>query len=133
MEREVSDIDFGVLGEMLTPEMLWRRLAHDAFEDPAVALVLAGLAPESPEGAQAEKSASEARLVAVGAAMPALTKVATWLAEMSTKFQTSESPEVMSPEFIASMQEMFFSVIQSALISTFAVFNDLDLIKVTVP
>lgn len=118
---------------MITSEMLRRRIIFDCMADPQKAFALAGMIGISDDVAEREEEESQRRLVGVQALMPILTTIAAWLAETAMNFQLSSvAPEDIPDEFREHMAEMFYSVIQGSIISTFSVLNDLDMIDIKV-
>lgn len=118
---------------MITADMLRRRIIFDCMADPQKAFLLAGMVGVSEDVAEKEEEESQRRLVGVGALLPILTTIASWLAETAMNFQLSSvAPEDIPDEFREHMAEMFYSVIQGSIVSTFSVLNDLDMIEIKV-
>jgi hypothetical protein len=119
--------------EMITAEMLRRRIIFDCMADPQKAFLLAGMIGVSEDVAEKEEEESMRRLAGIEAILPILTTISSWLAETAMNFQLqSVAPEDIPDEFRDHMAGMFFSVVQGALCSTFAVLNDLDMIDIKV-
>jgi hypothetical protein len=118
---------------MITAEMLRRRIIFDCMADPQRAFLLAGMVGVSEDVAEKEEEESQRRVAEIGAVLPILTTISTWLAETAMNFQLqSVASEDIPEEFRDHMAQMFFSVVQGSLMSTFSVLNDLDMIDIKV-
>lgn len=114
---------------IINSEMIKRQLIFDSMEDPVRVCRLVGLVGTGDDGNRAEQEASFHRLSAIGPVIPLLTEIAKWMSGVAVHVQTEGQEEELDPAFVEQMHVMFFSVLQSGLISTLSVMNAMGMVE----
>lgn len=115
--------------ELVTPQMIRRRLIFDAMGDPVKTCQLVGMLSTGDDGDRAEQEASRRRLSHVLPLYPVLLGMSEWLAETATATQL-ENQEFLPEDFDVELLEMYRTIISSSVVSTISVLADLGIIKV---
>lgn len=110
---------------------LQQQMVYDAFGDPHGAGTMVGLPPMSPEVADMELRAHEARMEAIVPVMPLLIGQADFMGHCAAVLHLNQTTEELTDEQVELVHMVFTNIVKAAIVSSVSTAVSLGVLEVS--